>query len=62
MLSATGVCIMWCCRSAAPSDWGDKLFSYPARAFSPGSDKDELVLNVAKERLRALNALRSGPL
>ena len=31
---------------------GDKLFAYPARAFSPASDKDELVLNVAKERLK----------
>lgn len=32
---------------------GDKLFAYPVRAFSPASDKDELVLNVAKERLKA---------
>ena len=31
---------------------GDKLFAYPARAFSPASDKDELVLNVARERLK----------
>lgn len=32
---------------------GDKLFAYPVRAFSPASDKDELVLNVARERLKA---------
>jgi sporulation protein YlmC with PRC-barrel domain len=31
---------------------GDKLFAYPMRAFSPTADKDELVLNVAKERLK----------
>ncbi len=32
---------------------GDKLFAYPVRAFSPAADRDELVLNVAKERLKA---------
>lgn len=31
---------------------GDKLFAYPARSFTPASNKDELILNVAKERLK----------
>ncbi len=31
---------------------GNKLFAYPVRAFSLAADKDELILNVAKERLK----------
>lgn len=31
---------------------GDKLFAYPMRAFSPASNKDELILNVDRERLK----------
>lgn len=31
---------------------GDKLFAYPASAFRPAADKDELVLTVDKERLK----------
>ncbi len=31
---------------------GNKLFAYPVRAFRLAADKDELVLNVAKERLK----------
>lgn len=31
---------------------GDKLFAYPARAFKPSMDRDELVLTVAKEKLK----------
>jgi sporulation protein YlmC with PRC-barrel domain len=32
---------------------GDKLFAYPVRSFSQTADKDELVLNVDKARLRS---------
>ncbi|OGB21221.1 MAG: hypothetical protein A3I66_02530 [Burkholderiales bacterium RIFCSPLOWO2_02_FULL_57_36] len=31
---------------------GDKLFAFPVSAFKASQDKDELVLNVAKERLK----------
>lgn len=31
---------------------GDKLFAYPVRVFQPAADKDELLLNVDKEKLK----------
>lgn len=31
---------------------GDKLFAYPVSAFKQAADKDELVLNVSKEKLK----------
>ena len=32
---------------------GDKLFAYPMRSFKPSADKDELILTVDKEKLKA---------
>ncbi len=39
---------------------GDKLFAYPVRAFRHAPDKDELVLNVDRERLKAAPGFEAG--